>query len=154
MLGRNAAHKQPFAAAILKGCGMLVQQAYACAAQKLFYPVGEVDRFATRRFIEATVAAAFDLPVDELAAKTRRQAPVAFARQVSMYCAHIVLGLSLTDAGVLFNRDRTTAAHACRVVEDRRDDPTIDEMISSIEGIIRSWAEAVSGLKRRRGDRS
>jgi chromosomal replication initiation ATPase DnaA len=132
---------------------MLVQQAHSCGAQKLFYPVGEVDRFATRRFIEATVAAAFDLPVDELAARTRRQAPVAFARQLSMYCAHIVLGLSLTEAGLLFNRDRTRAAHACRVVEDRRDDPAIDEMITSIEAIIQSWAEAVSGLKRRKGDR-
>ena len=43
-----------------------------------------------------------------------------------MYLAHVVCGLSLTEVGALFARDRTTAAHACRVVEDRRDDAELD----------------------------
>lgn len=115
--------------------------------ERLFYPLEPVDKGATRRFIEATVAAALALPVEELGAKTRRQAPVAFARQVSMYCAHVVLGMSLTEAGALFDRDRTTAAHACRVVEDRRDEPDIDHIIAEIEGVIRSWAQVVAGCR-------
>ncbi len=113
----------------------------------LFYPLHPVDRDATRRFIEATVAAALSLPVDELGARTRRQAPVAFARQVSMYCAHVVLGMSLTETGQLFGRDRTTAAHACRVVEDRRDDARLDHLIDLIEGVIRSWALVVEACR-------
>lgn len=123
------------------------------AVENLFYPLHPLDRDATRRFIEATVAAALSLPVDELGAKTRRQAPVAFARQVSMYCAHVVLGLSLTDTGHLFGRDRTTAAHACRVVEDRRDDPRLDGLIDLIEGVIRSWAVVVETCRLQQGGR-
>jgi len=127
---------------------MLIRQEYTCDVQ-IFYPIATADRIATRRFIEATVAATFGLQVDDLAARTRGQAPVAFARQVSMYCAHTVLGMSLTDAGMLFDRDRTTAAHACRVVEDRRDDPRIDDVINSVESIILSWVQVVSGIRRR-----
>jgi len=97
------------------------------------------ERLAARRVIEATVAASFDLPVAELGAATRRQAPVAFARQVAMYIAHVGLGLSLTDTGALFGRDRTTAAHACRVVEDRRDDHELDRLLDAIETVVVSW---------------
>lgn len=117
------------------------------SVENLFYPIGKVDKDATRRFIEATVAAALSLPVDELGARTRRQAPVAFARQVSMYCAHTVLGMSLTETGQLFGRDRTTAAHACRVVEDRRYDPKTDHLVDLIEGVIRSWVLVVEACK-------
>jgi chromosomal replication initiation ATPase DnaA len=98
--------------------------------------------------IEATVAAAFNLPVEELQAKTRRTAPVAFARQVSMYCAHVTFGWSLTEAGALFNRDRTTAAHACRVVEDRRDDETLDTLVQSIEDSLSAWLMAMEGCRK------
>ena len=133
---------------------MLYEQDWPIDAQQLFYPIRSVDRNATRRFIEATIAATLDLPVEELSAKTRGQAPVAFARQVSMYCAHVVLGWSLTEAALLFGRDRTTAAYACRVVEDRRDDPEVDRTVSSIEAIIRSWAQAIEGCRKREASAS
>ncbi|MBJ3774491.1 helix-turn-helix domain-containing protein [Acuticoccus mangrovi] len=97
--------------------------------------------------IEVTVAAAMNLPVDELAAKTRRTAPVAFARQVAMYCAHVTLGWSLTEAGSVFDRDRTTAAHACRVVEDRRDDQQIDSMVQAVEDALHVWYTAVETVR-------
>jgi chromosomal replication initiation ATPase DnaA len=102
-----------------------------------------VDRKTAQRMIEVTVAAAFGLPLEELQAKTRRTAPVAFARQVSMYCAHVTFGWSLTEAGALFNRDRTTAAHACRVVEDRRDDDSMDRVVQSIEDALHAWMAAM-----------
>ncbi len=43
----------------------------------------------------------------------------------------------------MFSRDRTTAAHACRVVEDRRDCPHIDAIITAVEGALESWLSAV-----------
>lgn len=100
---------------------------------------GDPERAAARQMIEATVAAAFGLPIAELSAATRRRAKVAFARQVGMYVAHVVLGLSLTETGNLFERDRTTAAHACRVVEDRRDDNELDRMLDAIETVVIAW---------------
>lgn len=106
-----------------------------------------VDRRTMRRMIEVTVAAAFNLPVEELAAKTRRTAPVAFARQVCMYCAHVSFGWSLTDAGSVFDRDRTTAAHACRVVEDRRDNAAVDMIVDSVERALHQWLQAVASCR-------
>jgi chromosomal replication initiation ATPase DnaA len=47
-----------------------------------------------------------------------------------MYLAHVAFRLSLTEVGRLFNRDRTTVAHACGVVEDLRDDQIIDRALT------------------------
>lgn len=117
-------------------------------SQPLHLPQQRVDRQTVRRMIEVTVAAAFNLPIEELGAKTRRTAPVAFARQVSMYCAHVSLGWSLTEAGAVFGRDRTTAAHACRVVEDRRDDDGIDSLIQSVEDALQQWSQCLASCRR------
>jgi chromosomal replication initiation ATPase DnaA len=80
-----------------------------------------------------TTAWAFAVPVGELTATSRRPPSVAFARQSAMYLAHVTLGLSYSEIGRAFGRDRTTAAHACRLVEDRRDDPAIDALMASLE---------------------
>jgi hypothetical protein len=85
--------------------------------------------------VEAATAAAFAVPVDELRAPSRRAPAVAFARQSAMYLAHVVLGLSYSAIGRLFRRDRTTAAYACQLVEDRRDDPAIDRVLHTLEGL-------------------
>ena len=34
-------------------------------------------------------------------------------------------GMSLTEVGAMFGRDRTTVAHGCFKVEYRRDDPNV-----------------------------
>jgi hypothetical protein len=83
--------------------------------------------------LEAAVAAAFAVPVDELRAPSRRCAAIAFARQSAMYLAHVVLELNYSDIGQLFHRDRTTAAHAVRLVEQRRDKPAIDRLLQTLE---------------------
>jgi chromosomal replication initiation ATPase DnaA len=119
-------------------------------AQPLCYPRQVVDRKTARRMIELTVAAAMALPLDELQARTRRTAPVAFARQISMYCAHVTFGWSLTEAGAVFNRDRTTAAHACRVVEDRRDEPGVDRLVATIEETLSNWMTAMESCRQGR----
>jgi chromosomal replication initiation ATPase DnaA len=54
-----------------------------------------------------------------------------------MYLAHIACGLSLTEVGELFERDRTTVAHACEVIEQRRDDANFDAALELLEGIVR-----------------
>lgn len=80
---------------------------------------------------------AFGVPQMEFSRLTRGQPHVALARQVGMYLAHVSFELSLTEVGVLFTRDRTTVAHACSVVEDRRDDPRFDRTIDLLEGAVR-----------------
>jgi chromosomal replication initiation ATPase DnaA len=93
--------------------------------------------------MEAVTAAAFAVPVDDLRAPSRRTAAVAFARQSAMYLAHVVLRLSFSTIGRLFHRDRTTAAHACQLVEKRRDDPAIDRLLDMLEGVCSEIARGV-----------
>jgi chromosomal replication initiation ATPase DnaA len=65
-----------------------------------------------------------------------RGATVALARQTAMYLAHVTFGLSFSEIGHLFERDRTTVAHACQVIEDLRDDPTMDRALAFIEAAL------------------
>ena len=100
-----------------------------------------------RRVVEQAVAMAFQVPLRELRARTRRRAPIAFARQVAMYLAHVAYGLTLTEVGVLFTRDRTTVAYACGIVEDRRDDPIFDIFLDHLETSIVRLVIALSTLE-------
>ena len=77
---------------------------------------------------------------------TRGRAKVARARQVAMYLAHVACGLSLTETGRLFGRDRTTVAHACSVVEDRRDDPLFDRALDLLQWAVSALATRPSTL--------
>jgi hypothetical protein len=83
--------------------------------------------------VRAIVAAAFALVPEKLVEATRGAPRAAFARQVGMYVATTTLGLNLTEAGALFGRDRTTAAHACRTIEERREDRAIDSVVDCVE---------------------
>ena len=92
---------------------------------------------ARARLAQQVVAYAYDVPLEELAASTRRSAKVAFARQVAMYLAHVAFELSLSRVGLAFGRDRTTAAHACHRVEDARDEPELDARLDALENLLR-----------------
>jgi len=95
------------------------------------------------RLMEAAIAAAFAVPVEELRARSRRTAAAAFARQCAMYLAHVTLRLSLSETGALFQRDRTTAAYACQVVERRRDNVVIDHRLDMLEALCDNIARCV-----------
>jgi chromosomal replication initiation ATPase DnaA len=43
----------------------------------------------------------------------------------------------LTEVGRLFARDRTTVAHACSLIEDRREDAPFDRALELLEGVMR-----------------
>ena len=89
--------------------------------------------------LRAMVSAAFGLPAQALDGDSRGRADVAFARQVAMYLAHTRLHLPYVVAGQLFDRDRTTARHACRQVEERRDDPRVDAIVDYLERAVDIW---------------
>lgn len=97
-----------------------------------------------RRATEIAVSSALGVSRSELQAKTRRSASVAFARQIAMYLVHVVGGMTLTESGQLFGRDRTTAAHACCIVEDRRDDPSFDKLLERLENSVLKLMAAAS----------
>lgn len=94
------------------------------------------------RFIETLVGAALGIGRAELRARSRGRAAVAFARQTAMYLAHVHLGLSLSEVGRTFGRDRTTVAHACARVEDCRDDPKFDHIVAYMETALDGWRQS------------
>lgn len=95
----------------------------------------------TQRFLESVVSCAFDVPVEGVRRAGRGPAPVALTRQVAIYLAHTRLGLTFSAAGAMFDRDRTTAAHACRTVEDFRDDERFDETLGYLEKALDLWSQ-------------
>ena len=103
--------------------------------------LNDFERHAQVTIVQEIVARAFQIPVIEIKAPTRRTAPVALARQTAMYLMHVVFGMSLSAVGRHFGRDRTTASHACRQIEDRRDDPAFDLMVDRLEFAV--WSVAI-----------
>jgi chromosomal replication initiation ATPase DnaA len=89
-----------------------------------------------KKILEFSIAVAFEIETTDLRKRTRGRADTAFARQVAMYLAHVAYGLTLSDVGRVFERDRTTVAYACGVVEDRRDDATIDRTLDLLETVV------------------
>lgn len=80
-------------------------------------------------------SALFSLPSKELRRSGRAAMPVSRVRQIAMYVAHVVLRLTMSDVGRGFGRDRTTVVHACQTIEDLRDDPEFDRVVSMFERV-------------------
>ncbi len=83
-------------------------------------------------------AGASGVAAAEIVSSRRSTRRVSTARQIGMYLAHTVAGLPLTKVAEYFGRDRTTAAHACRLIEDRRDDEAFDKEMTELENLLLS----------------
>lgn len=79
------------------------------------------------------VARDFGLDPGALLTPTRGAPGVALARQVAMYLVHVGFAQNFAAIGRMFHRDRTTVAHACRVIEDGRDDDRFDRRLAALE---------------------
>jgi len=101
--------------------------------------LGEERSISVCRFIENLVSGALGIGLAELRANRRGRAAVAFARQTAMYLAHVHFGLTLSQVGRNFGRDRTTVAHACARVEDSRDDPHFEQVLTCLEATLDRW---------------
>ncbi|MDX2288572.1 MAG: helix-turn-helix domain-containing protein [Hyphomicrobiaceae bacterium] len=117
---------------------------------RLCWPLSPRPRTQQRAAIESAVAQVFAVAEGDLRRPTRGRARVAFARQVAMYLAHVACGMSLTEVGRIFERDRTTVAYACGLVEDRRDDPLIDRTLELLEWIVAELIERRCGMAEQR----
>ena len=84
----------------------------------------------------ALVSREKDVPIRLLVHASRCRAQAARARQVAMYLAHVVQGISLTAIGEAFGRDRTTVSYACGLIEDLRDDPQFDAELDHLEAAL------------------
>ena len=69
-------------------------------------------------------------------------------RHFAIYLSHVALGLSQRLTGRLFARDRTTVRYICARVENLRDDPRIDRMLSAIEAAVLAFTTTFFGPTR------
>jgi chromosomal replication initiation ATPase DnaA len=88
-----------------------------------------------RRLTEHCALSIFRMTLQKFRSRDRG-AHIAVTRQTAMYLAHVTFGLSFSEIGQLFGRDRTTVAHACHVVEDLRDDPAMDRALAVVEATL------------------
>ncbi|MEE9348228.1 MAG: helix-turn-helix domain-containing protein [Robiginitomaculum sp.] len=88
---------------------------------------------ARAQLVMAAVALEFGIPDIEVYSRTKGNSKNSFARQIAMYLTHIVYEINLSRVARTFSRDRSTASHACRVVEESREDPIIDEKLIRLE---------------------
>jgi chromosomal replication initiation ATPase DnaA len=65
--------------------------------------------------------------------RSRGPGRAASARQLAIYLSHVLLERPQDIVADLFSRDRTTIAHSCQTVEDRRDDLRLEIEIARIE---------------------
>jgi chromosomal replication initiation ATPase DnaA len=69
--------------------------------------------------------------------RSRGSGRAASARQLAIYLSHVLLERPQDVVADLFLRDRTTIAHSCHAVEDRRDDPRLEAEFARIEARLR-----------------
>lgn len=104
----------------------------------------------SRQIEDATLCAALagfvlSQDIDQILNERRGSDATAWSRQVAMYLMYVTSGLSLAKVAHAFGRDRSTVAHACHQVEDRRDDPDFDAWIEGLEQAL----ELMFGLRER-----
>lgn len=89
------------------------------------------------------VAAATQIPPEEILVARGPGGRAKRARNLAMYLAHVGFGWPLRRVGAAFDRDRTTAGSACRWVEDERDDPQLDTLLDGLENGLQRLVQAL-----------
>lgn len=100
------------------------------------YPLPLRSTDATIDVAVALVAWASNVEPAEIFGDGRGEQPIASARQLAIYLAHVALGHDLSRLSMAFGRDRATIRHALRRVEDDRDDPAFDLRLTRLEAIL------------------
>lgn len=102
------------------------------------------DPMLARRTVEAVLALVVGLPEGGFPDPSRRGRRQDLLRQIAMYLAHVGAGVDMRAVGEAFRRDRTTVGHACRLIEDRREDARFDRLLDCLERATAAMAEATA----------
>lgn len=105
------------------------------APAMIVVPPASLPLRSTCRIVRQMIAEMNELVGERIQVRRDRRRTACHVRQIAMYVCHVALEIPMNDIGAAFGRDRTTVAHACEVVEDRRDDPAFDEFVSAVERI-------------------
>jgi len=89
------------------------------------------------RLVVSAVAIEFAVPSFVLSSKLKGTSEVSYARQIAMYLMRCVYGLTKQRIAELFERHYTTVSHACRLIEEQRDDSIFDAKLLRLENFLR-----------------
>lgn len=92
------------------------------------------------RLAVSMVEYALKLAPNSVLEQKRGTADTAYARQIAMYAVYVGFGISLARVANAFGRDRSTVAYACHQIEDRRDDPSLDDWLDVLDGVLKQAA--------------
>jgi chromosomal replication initiation ATPase DnaA len=96
------------------------------------------DDFEAAELAASVASFALGVPQQAIMEVARGDAKTAFARHVAMYLCHVGFEFSLSRVAMAFGRDRSTVAHACHAIEDRREEPQFDLWIDGLEIMVRA----------------
>ncbi len=65
-----------------------------------------------------------------------RSSPIGFARLVTIYLAVVALDARRSALARTLGRPRKAVSDACRVIEDARDRPAIDDLLTRLEAML------------------
>jgi chromosomal replication initiation ATPase DnaA len=85
---------------------------------------------------QMAVAEVLGVRLTALCGQERGDVRAAFARQTAMYLCRLAFDMRLNDIAMAFGRDRTTAAHAVRRIEEAREDPEFDRCLAWLEAAL------------------
>ena len=85
------------------------------------------------RLVVSAVAMEFAVPSFVLSSRYKGRSEISYARQISMYLMCCVYGLTKQRIAEVFERHYTTVSHACRLIEEQRDDPVFDAKLLNLE---------------------
>lgn len=91
---------------------------------------------AFARLTVAAVALEFGRPQLSLDLAAKGDKQLVFSRQVAMYLMQTVFDINATRTAELFGRDRSTVAHAIKVIDESREDPVFDRKLLQIESFL------------------
>jgi len=91
---------------------------------------------ARARLVVSAVAMEFVVPTFVLSSRLKGTSEVSYARQVAMYLMRCVYGLTKQRIAEVFERHYTTVSHACRLIEEQRDDPVFDAKLLKLENFL------------------
>jgi chromosomal replication initiator protein len=91
--------------------------------------------------VQKGVAASYDIRLADMVSR-KRPAAIAFPRQIAMYLARELTGLSYQELGSAFGgRDHGTIMHACRAIERRmKDNEPLRLRVKAIETQLKRMA--------------
>lgn len=88
-------------------------------------------------FVTHLVSLATNISAAEISAPKRATQATVRARQLCIYLTHITFHWPLNRVAYAFGRDRTTCGHACRKIEDMREDAAFDRRLTDLEACLR-----------------